>query len=177
MELTREKLEKILLLAIDILLNRDFYLLENDVNERTITFKLASYIEYLLGRGYDVDCEYNRNISEDSIKKIKAFNQRNESTKTCYSEEDCCKKSCVYPDIIVHRRGSNDNILIIEVKKKRNIKNNKELEYDKFKLREYTREGKNGLNYKYGVLINLGVKEKCGDNDIIWYQNGEEISY
>lgn len=28
MELTREKLEKILLLAIDILLNRDFYLLE-----------------------------------------------------------------------------------------------------------------------------------------------------
>ena len=41
-------------------LKNDGYLLENDVNERSITHKFAVYLENEFSE-WDVDCEYNRN--------------------------------------------------------------------------------------------------------------------
>ena len=63
----------------------------------------------------------------------------------------------VYPDIIIHKRGSNaDNLCIIEVKK-----DNSELEYkkyDKLKLDAYTND--DSLKYSVGVFIEFFIREK-----------------
>lgn len=45
-------------IAIDFLFSNDLYLLERGLNERSISSKLANYLQ-LLFFGYNVDCEYN----------------------------------------------------------------------------------------------------------------------
>ena len=45
--------------ALDQLLRADAELLNNDVNERSISHRLACYLEPLFP-GWNVDCEYNR---------------------------------------------------------------------------------------------------------------------
>ena len=59
------KLKEILSMVINELKLKDYYLLEKDVNERSITHKLAGYLQKHLSEHfdehYDVDCEYNRN--------------------------------------------------------------------------------------------------------------------
>jgi hypothetical protein len=115
-------------------IERDLYLLEHNLNERTITHKLAEYLRENFV-DWNVDCEYNRNL--DEIKEVSLL--------------DTGGKSKVYPDIIVHQRSNNSyNLLVIEPKKS----NNQDGEaYDESKLRAYARE----LNYKVGVLINFTV--------------------
>jgi len=63
--------------------------------------------------------------------------------------------SAVYPDIIVHKRDTNNNLLEIELKMK--WKNGKR-EFDFMKINEYI----NQLNYKFGVYIELSEnRENC----------------
>jgi len=57
--------------AISCLLEIDSYLLEIDVNERTITHRLAMYLQEEF-EDWDVDCEYNRYIYQ--VKQIKVIN-------------------------------------------------------------------------------------------------------
>jgi len=47
--------------AVNYLIKNDAYLVDNEVNERAITHKLAEYIQYLLPE-WHVDCEYNRKL-------------------------------------------------------------------------------------------------------------------
>ena len=53
--------------AIDKFKQRDSVLLEIDVNERTMTHKLAEYLQQEF-QEWDVDCEYNRKIKD--LKKL-----------------------------------------------------------------------------------------------------------
>jgi hypothetical protein len=80
--------------AISELLRRDGALLERDVNERTISGNLARYLGAVLP-DWHVDAEYNR----DGIQPKRAG------------------RHLVVPDVIVHRRGRPDNLLVIEIKK------------------------------------------------------------
>jgi hypothetical protein len=84
----------LILSAIQELLSSDRELLIRDVNERTITSSLAEHLRPRFPQ-WSVDCEYNRD--GDAIKRAGARS--------------------VLPDIIVHRRGAADNLLVIEVKK------------------------------------------------------------
>lgn len=84
--------------ALAKLLERDAYLLRVDANERSIAHRLALYVEEQFD-GWDVDCEYNRDGHEP--KEI-AFG----------AEGDGEHGSRVFPDVIVHRRGSGDNLLV-----------------------------------------------------------------
>ena len=84
--------------AIAEFLERDMHLLQVDANERTITHQLACYMKELVGE-YDVDCEYNRN---------------DHTIKTLISHGFVDKH--VAPDIIVHKRGTEDNHLVVEAK-------------------------------------------------------------
>jgi hypothetical protein len=50
-------------LGLRLLLLNDSYLLDHDLNERTICHKLAEYYQSIF-RGWDVDCEFNKNLDE-----------------------------------------------------------------------------------------------------------------
>ena len=87
---------------------------------------------------------------------------------------------CCYPDIIVHKRMSNrDNLLVIEVKKDNNNSSSNDIAFDYRKLRALTKSKKKGGEYGfcYGVHILIGVapevkiplKEQ-------WFRDEEEYS-
>ena len=79
----------------------------------------------------------------------------------------------IYPDIIIHKRGTNKlNILIIELIKSTN-NDAKSIQLDKLKLQAYTNQR---LKYRLGAYINLSV----GDNfdrsktKIEYYKDGNK---
>lgn len=104
--LTGADVKSRLLSALETLVEKDNHLLTVDANERSITHRLAVYLEDLFP-GWNVDCEYNRNL--DAVKRA-GIPVRN--TKT-----DKLNAPTVFPDIIVHHRNSEDNLLVIEAKK------------------------------------------------------------
>ena len=108
--------------AISEFLLKECFLLKHDINERSITHKLAEYVQKYFS-DYNVDCEYNRmpeksnNNGEAETKFIPKELHLNVSKIS--SDDD--KGTTVYPDIIIHKRGSNDsNLIVIEVKKEAN---------------------------------------------------------
>lgn len=142
-------------------IENESFLLENDVNERTITHKLAEYLKDLF-LGYNVDCEYNRMDwgTTDYQRNSKRLNLK---TKKIDSADP--NWTTVFPDIIVHKRWNNDdNFLIIEIKKKGYAE--KELthkydslityrDFDKYKIEAYMRE----LKYKNGLYLEFNWKK------------------
>lgn len=123
--------------AVQTLLDRDAYLLWADVNERTLTHRLAIYVEQVFP-GWDVDCEYNRDGHDP--KEI-AFG----------SGDDAEHGSRVFPDVVVHKRGTAENFVVFEVKKSNNPESD---ERDFEKLRGYRHQ----LGYQHGVFIRLVVR-------------------
>ncbi len=144
--------------AINILFDQDEWLLTNDLNERSITHKLAEYIQQLYP-DYNVDCEYNGNIKRGHGRKVIAI-LKDQLINAGFLKEreidnnDEVLERFVYPDIIVHKRGTNtDNYLIIEVKKSTNKIPST---FDDLKLKAYTgNQYGNDLKYEYGFFINF----------------------
>lgn len=97
--------------------------------------------------GYVVDCEYNRNKYKP--KKLQG------------------KK--VYPDIIIHKRGGEDNILVLELK----TWWNKNTEDDIERIKLFTQD--ENFHYQYGASI-LITKDR-NEVDEHWYHEGQEISF
>jgi hypothetical protein len=132
--------------AIDRLLEKDDYLLRHDANERSITHRLACYLQEEFPE-YDVDCEYNKDC--DSKNNIKMLNTNRR------------KNGRVFPDIIVHKRGTNSkNLLVIEAKKTNGDHGNSNS--DREKLYGYLTE----YEYKYALFlkfrtgdVNVGLEE------------------
>lgn len=130
--------------AIKRLYARDQVLLEDDTNERSITHKLGEYLQQEFPR-WHVDCEYNREGHDDS-KRI----PRDLPERSTDDTEDDTEAVTVYPDIIIHERGEEKNLLVMEVKKT----HHQDLDWDKKKLETFVR-GK--LDYDYGLLLRIGV--------------------
>lgn len=147
--MTEQEMQELVQSAIDALLNRDAVLLQNDVAERAITARLAIYIQERFS-GWDVDCEYNRNMN--SVKRQKEIcNPSNNENGTS-----------VFPDIIIHKRITEENFLVIEVKKTTNSTSDN---CDMQKLEAFRTE----LGYQHGLFIRFkaGVKE-VGVENIEW---------
>ncbi len=143
------------------------FLLENELNERTITHKLAEYLQREYPE-YNVDCEYNRMPDRvmDREYVVKRLNLEVENTSS-----DDPNGNTVFPDIIVHKRGTNKhNFLVIEVKKASNpATQNKNDDFKDFKkLKAFTKE----LNYKYGIYLEFGKNEVT---DVQFFEGGERI--
>ncbi len=136
MSLTKETVESRLQRALGRLIDHDGYLLEKDVNERSISHRLAIYIEQEFA-GWNVDCEYNRD--QHDPKKL--------GIRSGVVSNDDLTASTVFPDIIVHKRGTNENLLVIEMKKESHSEEAKE--FDRDKLNAFKSE----LKYKYAVLV------------------------
>lgn len=121
--------------ALDELIDKDKFILQTDVNERSITHRLAVYLENLFPE-WNIDCEYNRNHND--VKRLQLFPQNTSSDDT--------QGNSVFPDIIIHKRNSDENLLIIEMKKSTNR------ESSAFDIRKIT-AFKNQLGYRLGLSI------------------------
>jgi hypothetical protein len=134
-------------------LKNDSCLLAVVANERSITHRFAIYLEDEFPN-YNVDCEYNREGT--NIKRIREiFNNNIPQTAISITHKNGNTIS-VYPDIIIHHRGTNDNFIVIEAKKTTN-----NCKYDEEKLKAY----KTDLKYKYAFFIKFPVGKNLSDFD------------
>lgn len=143
--MTKIEVQKLIHKSIDELYQNDILFLQSNynINERTVCHRLAMYLERNLAYNFDVDVEYNRmrNLEDsDDVGELLG--------KVINYEESGENGSYVYPDIIIHKRDTNINILVIEVKmswknRRRNIDYNK--------INQYI----NQLKYQFGVFIEL----------------------
>lgn len=119
----------------------DKYNKDNHVSERGIVFRFGVYLEkYRLKYfpQYDLDVEYNRNIN-----LIKMLNSKP-----------------VIPDLIIHKRGTNENnLLVLEFK----ACWNKDQTNDKKRIELFKQE----LNYQYGATILIAKTIKACKVDFI----------
>ncbi|WP_416777541.1 hypothetical protein ACNFJN_04930 [Xenorhabdus budapestensis] len=85
-------------------------LLRNDTSEQAISHQLAmKFAPYF--PDWNIDCEYNRNM--EVVKRL---------IYAVSPTEEACERNVV-PDIIIHRRMTNDNLLAVEIKKSTNREN------------------------------------------------------
>ncbi|ACT51688.1 hypothetical protein [Methylovorus glucosotrophus] len=102
----KQQVNEILEYAIQQLMRNDAELLEVDVSERAVMFHLGRYIREKTPVEFDVDCEYNRHLTD--IKKL-TYLKRQLEIENIHE---------VFPDILIHRRNTDaQNIAVIEIKK------------------------------------------------------------
>lgn len=141
----KEKIER----AIRTLLKNDLFLLINDLDELTISHKLAEYLQQEFP-DWHVDVEYNRD--KEQLKRLEGELFR--------------------PDIIVHIRDTNNNLLAVEVKKSNNLET---LHVDKDRLKKLT-SSKGKYKYKYGLLVIFYVGDKYQKTPCLEYhQKGDQV--
>lgn len=152
-EEVKQKVQK----ALNKLRESDAFLIQANINERTISHKLAEYLQ-LEFHPLKVDCEYNRRA--EAIKRLEVPRDN--------INWDDTEARTVFPDIVVHERGNdNNNLLVIEVKKSSN-KNN---QFDKNKLKSFTNEP---YRYSFGLLLSVSMSRL--HDELEWYSNGRAIN-
>jgi Uma2 family endonuclease len=139
--------------AIEQVQDVDKVLFDIDVHERTITHKLAQYLDQEFP-SWDVDCEYDRDTADP--KRLKEYGK---------DEDDAPK---VYPDIIIHQRkgeqGQNnpeddpDNLVVIEVKTSSN--DNRDVK----KIEVFRKE----LGYQHGLFIDFQANNNYKNEKQTW---------
>lgn len=138
------------IVALRALIEHDAYLLECNANERSIAHRFAMYLQTQFP-DWHVDCEYNRDGVDP--KRIGHLGLDPDAEDT--------EGQTVFPDIIVHRRGTDENHLVIEIKKTssaidRNI--------DRQKLQGYMRD----LTYRFALFIEFKVDGAAGVSVADW---------
>ena len=132
---------------------KEALLIKYKVSERALTHKLAEHLQNLFPR-HNVDCEYNK-VGNGDPKRLDYLMYSN---RDC--PHDCAKchagKCVVFPDIIVHRRGTEENLLVIEAK---TVWSSQSPEHDYEKLAGLTASGE----YHYQLGIAFCFTETCGD--------------
>jgi hypothetical protein len=125
------KLGEVVTSAIHSLLARESQLLVANAHERTICAHLACYLKPSFPE-WDVDIEYNRHGLDP--KKIGVGEEA----------------ELVYPDLIIHRRGKEENLLVVELKKGDSPQPD---ERDVKKLRAYRLH----FAYKFALFLRLST--------------------
>lgn len=139
----------------------DSFLLEENANERSITHKLAEYLQQEF-KDWNVDCEYNRMWNDFEIDK--KIIELEEDIASVYDTD----AKTVFPDIIIHKRENKDNLLVIEVKKSNNTADKL---MDKIKLETFTYS--DHFKYLFGLNLVIPVKNDYDKPNLKWYENGE----
>lgn len=146
----REFVELALNYSLAQLLRSDGEILAMDVNERSISHRLASYLEAFF-QGWNVDCEYNRNHDDPKRLEIRRRNVQSDDTQA----------TTVFPDIIIHRRGSDENFVVIEMKKTSSQETD---DYDLEKLKAF----KEQLGYQYAIFVKVRTGSNPGIDSVQW---------
>ena len=149
-------------------------IIEIDINERTLSARLMFHLQTILledklyreqYKTYSVDCEYNR-INEYKIKTLKRY-------ENFEIDDNSDKIRKIFPDIILHKRKEEDNLIVIEMKK--STSNNidcKEKDRERLKIMTELNEP-NNFNYTLGVYFEV---DTIGNNNHIieFFVNGKE---
>jgi hypothetical protein len=165
--------------AIQLLFKHDSWLLVHNLSEQSITHKLAVHLQSFF-QEYHIDCEYNGNIERGNGKKRISVLKSDiiNAGLLKKGEEEIDGKTidrAVFPDIIIHQRGTNEhNLCVIEVKKSSSKVSR---DYDFLKLKAYTSNYYgNDLNYKIGVFLDF----KTGTEDLGYhieiFQDGNTVT-
>ena len=130
--------------ALNLLYEKDLFLITNGTNERTITHKLAGYLQLFFPEWY-VDCEYNR---------------RGENLPKALPQQDTS-----YPDIIIHRRNTRENLLIIEAK---SIHSQDHTDLtDKIKIKAFIEDER----YLYSFGLWICFHDELSHSRLDWFTN------
>ena len=138
--------------AIELLLKNDLFLLEIGACERSVAHKLAEYLQQEFSE-YHIDCEYNRD---------KDYKKELEGISECRGKEDL-----VFPDIIIHRRNTDNNLLVVEIKTSNNFE-----KCDLRKLELFTKPSEK-FRYQFGLFLKFDCKRLI-DNK--WYEDGKILN-
>ena len=144
--------------SVDLVYQNDKYLIDHSIHEQNLSHRIAYYWENLLKsydwfiqNGYNIDVEYNRSLND--AKRL-----------DCNSGSSICK-----PDIILHKRGTQEsNILVVEIKKQNN-----DISHDCEKLKAFTATES---EYKYQIGIHIVLNQEQTQVKYIYFQNGQEVS-
>lgn len=151
--------------ALELLYLRDSKLFGTNVNERSITHHLAKYLE-LSFPGWDVDAEYNRDAGSVDPRHVKKLQlPSNQTTST-----DDINARTVFPDIIVHHRGTYENLLVIECK----VAGRRDDGRDRKKLAAFTNPKGGGLGYEFGLRLVLALES--AKRECEWWRQGNPLS-
>lgn len=137
---TEDEVHSAVSAAIATLCTGDRHLLDANVSERSMSHMLAVH---LISRfpGYEIDCEYNRDGFD--VKKLMLSGRS--------VTDDQLDAVTVFPDIIVHKRGRQDqNLLVLEMKKASSAVNH---DYDIEKLNAFKSE----LKYRFAAHVVIGL--------------------
>jgi hypothetical protein len=146
--------------ACEKLIQKDGKLFEFDVNERTLTQRLSLYLQAEFPN-HVVDCEYNRSIKDKKRLPIGATEIWSDDTKGV----------TVFPDIVVHQRGSHElNLLVVEAKKHAS---GTVPDYDSKKLRAFT-DPEGVFKYSWGAFLNFYKCENSVKFAISWFWDAVE---
>jgi len=157
--------------AINQVFENDINLIERGLNELNFNSLLTKYLRPLYDK-FDVDNEYNGDqLKVNDRKALDIAKRRMVEIGISPKETENYRLT---PDIIVHKRNTNDNnLLVLEVKKDTNSKKNKE--FDLLKLEHLTVDYlENHYNYKLGVALIYGTKENAGKYVLRFFQNGRQ---
>ncbi|HXK38376.1 MAG TPA: hypothetical protein VJ579_04905 [Candidatus Paceibacterota bacterium] len=132
--------------AIRLFMDNDWVELMNvKIYEPTLSHRIALYLESNFGQEFNIDCEYSKSLAGPKM------------------NDD---GTVVRPDIIIHRRGSNErNLAIFEIKKcsPSSILGVADIN----KIRSYR-----NLNYQIGIFV--GVLKRCVH--VVWvYRDGRIV--
>ena len=134
--------------CINLIYENDADLFNRGNYEVTISSKLAQYL-FLEFKEYDVDCEYNKHLDDE--KRVDELNKN------------------IRPDIVIHKRGTDENNLVyIEIKKEQDTRNR---ENDYYKIQVMT---KNDGEYKYTLGVFIDFTKNKNDLIINFFINGTE---
>ena len=148
LEEARYKVQKALIKLREL----DAFLIQANTNERTISHKLAEYLQ-LEFYPLKVDCEYNRHGREIKRLDVPRDNINWDETEA----------RTVFPDIVVHERGNDDNnFLVIEIKKSSNFRGNG---FDINKLLAFTREP---YSYLFGLFLKISMDDQ--NDELNWFR-------
>lgn len=139
--------------AVQMFMGDQHQLLELDANERAIGATLAHVFMREMFPYHRVDAEYNRVGLDGSAKRLNL-------PLECGGDN-----ARVFPDIVVHRRGDNqENILAVEIK----LTSNKQPRHcDLIKLEAFREQ----LRYRVGVFLELPAGKDFGRMDAMmrWF--------
>ena len=146
-----QKPAEYILQVLNRLMEADQYLLEIDVNERSITHRLAIYLQEIFD-DWHVDCEYNRDGNDP--KELYFPSDPGDVADT--------DARTVFPDIIIHERGTGNNYVVIEVKKSTSVVGG---EWDREKLTRY----RNQLGYRFALFVEFDTGHgQQGIHQLYW---------
>jgi hypothetical protein len=156
-------------IAIQQLFDNELDILRRGLNELNLNGHLTRYLTPLYS-GYNVDPEYNGDISKTCDRKeIAIAGRRLIEIRRKISKNNLYRLT---PDIIIHTRNTNiNNLLVLEIKKDSNSRDEKD--FDLLKLEHMTIDySGNHYNFQVGAALIFGTKANVGQLEIIYYQNG-----